>query len=113
MSMETQPPPMEETRSQVARERMLADLRAIAADAEALLQATADDAGDKAKETRARLAAALENAKATYQEFKAEQIDSAKAAISKADQTIRAHPYEAIGVAFGIGILLGALLRRK
>jgi len=48
-----------------------------------------------------------------WQEFKAEQIDSAKAAISKADQTIRAHPYEAIGIAFGIGILLGAFLRRK
>jgi ElaB/YqjD/DUF883 family membrane-anchored ribosome-binding protein len=68
---------------------------------------------DKAKETRARLAAALEKARATYQEFQAQDVESAKAAVSKADQTIRAHPYEAIGIAFGIGILLGALLRRK
>lgn len=111
--MESQLPPMDENRSRIARERMLADLAAIAADAEALLQATADDASDKAKETRARIIASLEKAKATYQEFKAEQIDSARAAVSKADQTIRAHPYEAIGIAFGVGILLGALLRRK
>lgn len=111
--MESHHPLMEENRSRIARERMLADLAAIAADAEALLQATADDASDKAKETRARITASLEKAKATYQEFQAEQLDSAKAAVSKADQTIRAHPYEAIGIAFGVGILLGALLRRK
>jgi ElaB/YqjD/DUF883 family membrane-anchored ribosome-binding protein len=111
--METQPPPMEETRSQVARERMLADLRAIAADAEALLQATADDASKQAKEARARLTAALEKAKATCQELQSQGIESAKAALNRADQTIRAHPYEAIGIALGAGILLGALLRRK
>lgn len=111
--MEQNNPPMEESRSRIARERLLADLGAIAADAEALLKATVEDAGEKAKETRARLAAALEKAKATYQEFKEQEVESAKAALNKADQTIRSHPYEAIGIAFGVGILLGALLRRK
>jgi ElaB/YqjD/DUF883 family membrane-anchored ribosome-binding protein len=111
--MKSQSPPMDESRSHVARERLLADLGAFAADAEALLQATADDASDKAKEARARLTKALEKAKATYQEFEAQGIDSAKAAVSKADQAVRAHPYESIGIAFGVGLLLGALLRRR
>ena len=104
---------MDDSRSTLARDRMLADLAAMAADAEALLQVTADDVSDKAKETRARITASLEKAKATYQEFKEEQIDSAKAALHTADQTIRAHPYESIGIAFGLGLLLGAFLRRK
>jgi ElaB/YqjD/DUF883 family membrane-anchored ribosome-binding protein len=99
--------------SEVTRERVIADMAALAADAEALLRATADDASDKARETRARLTAALENAKATYQDFQAQGLEAAKAAVSKADETIRAHPYESIGIAFGVGILLGALLRRK
>jgi len=111
--MENHFTPMEESRSQLARERLMADLAAMAADAEALLQATADDAGDKAKETRARITASLEKAKATCQEYKAEQIDAAKAALGKADETIRAHPYQSIGIAFGVGLLVGALLRRK
>ena len=111
--MENHIPTIEESRSRIARERILADLGALAADADALLKATVADAGEKAKETRARLAAALEKAKATYEEFKAQEIESAKAAVSKADQTIRSHPYQAIGIAFGVGILLGALLRRK
>ena len=111
--MESHLPPLEENHSRIARERLLADLGAIAADAEALLQATVGDASDQAKETRARLTAALEKAKATYQEFQAQGVESAKAAVNQADQTIRAHPYEALGIAFGRGILLGALLRRK
>ena len=41
------------------------------------------------------------------------KIETAKIAARKADQTIRAHPYESVGVAFGIGVLLGLALRRK
>jgi ElaB/YqjD/DUF883 family membrane-anchored ribosome-binding protein len=106
-------PPLEEDRSRIARERLMADLGAIAADVEALLRVTVDDTSDKAKETRARLTAALEKARATCQELQSQGVASARAAVNKADQAIRAHPYEAIGIALGAGILLGALLRRK
>jgi ElaB/YqjD/DUF883 family membrane-anchored ribosome-binding protein len=111
--METHFPEMEHSQSQLARERLLEDLRALARDAEDLLKATADDVGDKAKEARARMTAAVEQAKITYEEMHAEGVESAKAAAKKADDIIRAHPYEALGIAFGVGILIGALLRRK
>ena len=35
-----------------------------------------------------------------------------KAATRLADQTVREHPWRAIGVAAGIGLLIGLLLRR-
>lgn len=89
------------------------DLKALASDAEALLRATADDASDKAKEARARMTAALEKAKATCEDLQAQSVETAKAAVKNTDDTIRAHPYESIGIAFGVGLLLGALLRRK
>ncbi len=111
--METHFPTMEESQSRVARERVMADLRALADDAEFLLRATADDAGDKAREARARVTVALEKAKATYAELQEQSIASAKAAMRTADETIRSHPYQSIGVAFGVGLLLGVLLRRK
>lgn len=111
--METHFPNMDETQGQRARERVMADLRALADDAESLLRATADDASEKAKEARVRLMAALDRAKANYDDFQARGVESAKAAAKKADDTIRAHPYESIGIAFGVGLLLGALLRRK
>ncbi len=111
--METNFPNMDEAQSQMARERVMEDLRTLASDAEALLRATADDVSDKAKEARARVAAALEKAKATCEELQTQSLESAKAAVMKADTTIRAHPYESIGIAFGVGLLLGVLLKRK
>ena len=29
------------------------------------------------------------------------------------DETIRAHPYESLAIALGVGVLLGALIRRN
>ncbi len=60
-------------------------------------------------EARGRLAAAVEAAKATC--VKLEQTTAAAAKAT--DQCIRQHPYETIGVAFGLGLLLGVLLSRK
>jgi ElaB/YqjD/DUF883 family membrane-anchored ribosome-binding protein len=39
--------------------------------------------------------------------------ERARAGVKAADRVVRDHPYEAIGIAFGIGILLGILLNRK
>lgn len=111
--METHFPDMEEAYGQMARDRVMADLRALASDAEALLKATAGDASDKAKEIRSRLTAAVEKAKTTYTDLQAQGIETAKEVGRKADRTIRSHPYESIAVAFGVGVLLGVLLRRK
>lgn len=111
--METHFPSMNTSQSKVARDRVLSDLQALAQDAEALLRATVDDGNEKAKEARARISAALERAKETFAEFQERGMESAKAAVQKTDETIRSHPYESIGVAFGVGVLLGVLLGRK
>jgi ElaB/YqjD/DUF883 family membrane-anchored ribosome-binding protein len=111
--METHFSTMEHPHSRLARERVMADLKTLAADAEELLKATAGDLSDKAKDARVRVSAALDRAKASYEEIQDQGIESARAAAAKADETIRAHPYESLGIAFGVGVLLGALLRRR
>ena len=89
------------------------DLKSLARDAEDLLKATAGDASEKAKEARERLGAALERAKSTCEDAQDQGIATVKAAAKKADTVIRDHPYETIGVAFGVGLLIGVLLRRR
>ena len=111
--MESHFPEMGHSQGKVARERIMADLQSLAQDAEMLLRATTDDVGDKAKEARARVAEALARAKATCADLQQQSVDSAKAAVKKADDALRSHPYEALAIAFGVGILLGALFRRK
>jgi len=111
--METHFPDMESDSSRVARDRLLGDIRTLARDAEELLKATANDVSDKAKEARSRLAAAIERAKASAENLGLNGLESAKVAAKRTDEAIRSHPYESLGVAFVIGLLFGAVLRRK
>ncbi|HYG21409.1 MAG TPA: DUF883 family protein [Verrucomicrobiae bacterium] len=93
----------------LARERVTADLKTLARDAEDLLKATAGDLSEKAKAARARLGVALEHAKVTCGELQQQTLAAAK----KTDVVIRQHPYETIGIAFGLGLLIGVLATRK
>ena len=92
-----------------ANERLASDLKAVVRDAEELLKTTAGQAGEKVSEVRKRLATALESAKATCHRLEEKTIAAAKAT----DRTIRDHPYESIGIAFGVGLLVGVLVARK
>ena len=85
------------------------DMGTLAEDARALMTATADVAGEKVAEARKRLAAALESGKEIYGRVRDKAVEGAKVS----DQTVRENPYESIGIAFGVGALLGYLLSRR
>ena len=107
--METHFDTMHEAQTGLPTEKVKEDLRTLARDAEALLKATAGDVSEKAKEARSRLTAALERAKATCAQLEERTLAAAKAT----DKVIRSHPYESLGVAFGVGLLIGVLVARK
>jgi len=111
--METHFDNLEQAQSDLARERVLTDLRTLAHDSEQLLKATAGDVSEKAKEARTRLSAALDRTKATVADLQSQAIAGAKVAAKKADTVIREHPYESLGVAFGVGIVIGVLVGRR
>jgi len=94
---------------QEANHKLIIDLKAVVADAEELIKATAGQAGERLTQVRARLATAIEAAKETCQELEEKTVAAAKAT----DKTIREHPYESVGVAFGVGLLLGVLVARR
>ena len=85
------------------------DMSQLADDARALMAATADVAGEKVSEARKRLAAALERGKEIYGRVKEKAIEGAKVT----DQVVHEHPYQAIGIAFGVGAILGYLVARR
>jgi len=89
--------------------RLKGDLGAVAEDGEELMNATAGQQGEKVKELRARLSAALEATKVAAQRLEEKTVAAAKAT----DRAIREHPYETIGVAFGLGLLIGVLAARR
>ena len=85
------------------------DMDTLAEDARALMVATADVAGEKVSEARKRLAAALERAKEIAGRVRDKAVEGAKAT----DQAVHEHPYQAIGIAFGVGALLGYFVTRR
>jgi ElaB/YqjD/DUF883 family membrane-anchored ribosome-binding protein len=85
------------------------DLGTLAEDARALLAATADVAGEKVSDARQRVAAALDRGKELYGRVREKAVEGAKVA----DEAVHEHPYQAIGVAFGAGALIGYLISRR
>ena len=91
------------------RQAISNDMGTLAEDARALMTATADVAGEKVGEARKRLAAALENGKEIYGRVRDKAIEGAKAA----DEAVHDHPYQALGIALGVGALIGYLIARR
>ena len=74
-----------------AADNFMNDLRALIADAEELLRASADQAGPRMQEAREHL----------------------KNAGAELDSQVRAHPGAAVGIAAAIGLVAGIVLSRK
>jgi len=83
-------------------EKFMDELRTVIPDAEELLRATAGDVGPKVQEVRERaeesLRAAREHVQGTGREL---------------DSQVREHPWAAVGIAAGIGLIVGILMARK
>src|SRR5438876_11542081 len=90
-------------------EKLLQDLKTVVRDGEELLRAGAHELGERGEAAREKLTAALEAAKETRRRIEERAVASAKAT----DRLIREYPYQSIGIAFGIGLLIGVLAHRK
>jgi len=72
-------------------EKLMTELRAVVRDAEALMQTAAAESGEHLRE----------------------EGDRAREAASEIDEQVRRNPWAAVGIAAGVGLLLGLLLGRK
>ncbi|MEO8429009.1 MAG: DUF883 domain-containing protein [Verrucomicrobiota bacterium] len=94
------------TAQEGTREKLLQDLMTLVHDAEELIRATG---GNLAEKSREELLAALEKVKITCLRIE----EKAAATARKADCLIRNKPYHAVGIAFGLGLLIGVLASRQ
>lgn len=97
----------------VNKNRLIADMKVVMADADELLRVTAGQAGDKMAELRSKLQANLSNARATLADAQAVAIDKAKQVGHAADDYVHENPWRSVGVAAGIGLIVGLLIGRR
>jgi ElaB/YqjD/DUF883 family membrane-anchored ribosome-binding protein len=101
------------TETAVARQKLASDLRAVIDDTQELLNATSGQAGEKIHAARVRAEETLRAARARLGELGEAGVEKAKAAARATDTYVHENPWPAIGVAAGVGLLVGWILGRK
>lgn len=97
----------------VVREKLVEDFRAVVNDTEELLRATAGQTGERIATARQRLEDSLRDTKRRIDEIEGDAIERARVAAKRTDEYIREHPWESIGIAGAVGVLLGMLISRR
>lgn len=100
-------------RSEVTTDQLVADLKTVMEDAEALLKATSTLTGEKVQEVRARAEESLRQAKVRLSEVEEEAMRRAREIADAADEYVQENPWQSVGIAAGIGLVLGLLLARR
>jgi ElaB/YqjD/DUF883 family membrane-anchored ribosome-binding protein len=85
-----------------ATDKLVQDLRTVVADAEDLIKATAGQTGERIEEVRARAEESVRSARARVQ-----------AAAQELNGQVRDNPWTALGIAAGVGLVVGVMLARK
>lgn len=97
----------------VSKEKLVADLKVVVADAEELLRATASQAGEKVVAARARIEASLATAKVKLSDAERALLEKSKLAAKATDEYVRENPWQAVGAAAVAGLVLGVLISRR
>lgn len=114
---DTEDPTMTNTSPNLAdsvnKEKLMTDVKTVLSDAETLLKQAASSSGEKAAELRERGMGMLRQAKEKAQDLQDAVVHKSKAAARATDDYVHDHPWQAVGVAAGVGLLIGLLLNRK
>jgi ElaB/YqjD/DUF883 family membrane-anchored ribosome-binding protein len=103
----------------VTREKLVEDVKVLAKDVQELLKATASVVGDKAAEARVKVEESLKIAQDKLSDAHGHVKARGQEAFSATDVYVRDNPWNAVGIAAGVGFLLGigfsagAFLRRR
>jgi ElaB/YqjD/DUF883 family membrane-anchored ribosome-binding protein len=93
--------------------QLMSDLKTVMSDAEALLKATSNQTGERIQEVRARAEESLRQARERVTQVEQDALKAAREMAEATEEYVRDNPWQAIGVAAGVGLLLGIVLGRR
>ncbi len=99
--------------AKTAQEILMADFQTLVSDTEKLLDDTAILAGDQADELRAKIHDSLLKARETLQLTEDSLRERSKAAVTSTEDYVQANPWQSVGIAAGVGFLIGLLATRR
>jgi ElaB/YqjD/DUF883 family membrane-anchored ribosome-binding protein len=96
-----------------SKEKLITDFKTVVADTEELLKATASAAGEQANVARSRVRESLAQAKVKLAASQDVAVERSREAAKATDEYVRDHPWQAIGLAASIGLVVGVLIARR
>lgn len=94
-------------------DKLMQDMRLVVTDAEDLLKATAGQTGERIEKVRARAEESLRTARNRLQIAGKTVQEGAKEAALSVNEQVHQNPWSAVGVAAGVGLVIGILLGRR
>jgi ElaB/YqjD/DUF883 family membrane-anchored ribosome-binding protein len=104
---------MEDVMAKTAREKLLDDFHAVISDTEDLMKSVSNESGGKSQDLRDRIEGNLKQAREYLHDFEGAVVDKSKVAAQKTDEYVHENAWRTIGIAVGIGILIGLLMRGR
>ncbi|MBN9095518.1 MULTISPECIES: DUF883 family protein [Pandoraea] len=95
------------------KEKFMTDIKTVLADAEDLLKQAANTTGERASELSDKALALLKQAKEKASDVQVVVVEKSKQAARATDDYVHDHPWQAVGIAAGIGVVIGLLLNRR
>jgi len=93
-------------------DKVVSDLKILINDAEELLRATASQAGEQVAAVRRRIEESLKEGKETLADAEDLLYDKTRDVAEAACDYVQKNPWSAVGIAAGIGLVIGLLIRR-
>ena len=91
----------------ITRDKLVEDVKVLSKDVQELLKATASVVGDKAAEARVKVEESLKVAQDKLSVVQENVKAKGQEAFNVTDSYVRDNPWNAVGIAAGIGFLLG------
>jgi ElaB/YqjD/DUF883 family membrane-anchored ribosome-binding protein len=96
----------------ISKEKLMQDLQLVVSDAEELLRATAGQAGEKVSAARERIQDSLSTARARLADAEEAMLEKTRQAARATDEYVHENPWRAVGIAAGVGLVVGMLISR-
>ncbi|TRX75790.1 DUF883 family protein [Pseudomonas mangiferae] len=99
--------------NQKKQDELVVEFQTLVRDTEKLLESTADLAGEHADELRQQVTQNLDRAREALRTVEETVRERSKQAIQTTEEYVQTNPWQAIGVAAGVGFVLGLLTARR
>lgn len=95
------------------KQKLLDEFNAVVTETEQLLKSLTTEGGEKANAVRATIEQNLKAARERLNYLENTVLQRTKEAARTTDAYVHEHPWQAIGIAAGLGVVVGLLLNRR